>query len=84
MTHACSAWEFAADTHVMKLQHLQNTVLRIIRKFPRSIPIRDMGFKILCMYNYIAKLSRQQTQIIQGHENAQVRNIGQGKARCRK
>jgi hypothetical protein len=28
MTYACLAWEFAAETHLLKLQRLQNRVLR--------------------------------------------------------
>jgi hypothetical protein len=32
------------------------------------------------MYDYIAKLCRQQAQVIQNHENLLVRNIGQGEA----
>jgi hypothetical protein len=32
----------------------------------------------------MAKLSRQQAEVIQNHENANVRNIGQGEARHRK
>jgi hypothetical protein len=27
MIYACPIWEFAADTRLMKLQHLQNKVL---------------------------------------------------------
>jgi hypothetical protein len=27
MTYACPAWEFAADTHLIKLQRLQNKAL---------------------------------------------------------
>jgi hypothetical protein len=30
MTYACPTWEFVADTHFMKLQLLQNRVLRAI------------------------------------------------------
>jgi hypothetical protein len=32
----------------------------------------------------ITKLSRQQAEVIQNHENVNVRNIGQGEARHRK
>jgi hypothetical protein len=32
----------------------------------------------------MTKLSRQQAEVIQNHENANVRNIGQGEARHRK
>jgi hypothetical protein len=28
MTYACTAWELAADTNLLKLQRLQNKVLR--------------------------------------------------------
>jgi hypothetical protein len=30
MTYACPAWEFAAESHLLKLQRLQNKVLRTI------------------------------------------------------
>jgi hypothetical protein len=33
MTYARPAWEFAADTHLIKLQRLQNKVLRFVGKF---------------------------------------------------
>jgi hypothetical protein len=81
-----SSWEFAADTHLMKLQRLENKVLRTVGKFPRNTPIRDMhiSLQIPYVYNYITKLCRQQAQAIQHHENAHVRNIGQGEARHRK
>jgi hypothetical protein len=86
MTYACPAWEFAADTHLMKLQCLQNKVLRTIGKFPRNTPIPDMliSLQIPYIYNYITKLCRQQAQVIQHHENIHVRNIGQGEAQDRK
>jgi hypothetical protein len=49
MTYACFAWEIAADNHLLKLQRLQNKVLRTIGNFPRRTPVRDlhMAFKIL-------------------------------------
>jgi hypothetical protein len=86
MNYACPAWEFAADTHLMKLQRLENKVLRTIGIFPRNIPIRDkhISFQIPYIYEYITKLCRQQAQIIKHHENIRVRNIGQGEARHRK
>jgi hypothetical protein len=86
MTYACPVWEFAADTHIIKLQRLQNNVIRIIGKFPSSTPIRDMrmAFEIPYVYDYIRKLCRQQVQVIVNRENADVRNIGQGEARNRK
>jgi hypothetical protein len=35
ITYACAAWELAAVTYVLKLQRLQNKVLRTIGHFPR-------------------------------------------------
>jgi hypothetical protein len=42
MTYACPAWEFAAETHLLKLQCVQNRVLCTIGNFPRGTPVRDM------------------------------------------
>jgi hypothetical protein len=42
MAYACPAWEFAADTHLLKLQRLQNKVLRTTGNFPRCTPFRDL------------------------------------------
>jgi hypothetical protein len=66
MTYATPAWEFAADSHFVKLQRLQNKVLRTIGNLPRSTPIRDlhMAFKIPYVYDYITKLCRQQAEVI--------------------
>jgi hypothetical protein len=60
INYACPAWEFSADTHLMKLQRLQNKALRTIGKFPRNTPISDMHIRlqILYVYDYIAKLCR--------------------------
>jgi hypothetical protein len=35
MTYACPAWEFAAETYLLKLQRLQNKVLRTIGNLPK-------------------------------------------------
>jgi hypothetical protein len=35
MTYVCPVWEFAAETYLLKLQRLQNKVLRTIGSFPR-------------------------------------------------
>jgi hypothetical protein len=54
-------------------------------KFSR--PIRDlhMAFKLrIYIYDYITKLCRQQAEVIQNHENENVRNNGQGKPQHRK
>jgi hypothetical protein len=74
MTYASSAWEFAANTHLLKLQHLQNKVLRTNGNFPRSTPVRELhkAFNIPYIYDYITKLCRQQAEVIQNHENVNV------------
>jgi hypothetical protein len=84
MTYAFPAWEFAAESHLLKLQRLQNKVLRTIGTFPRRISVRDMhvAFQIPYVYDFITKTCRQQAEVIQNHEN--VRCIGQGEARHRK
>jgi hypothetical protein len=85
MTYVCPAWEFAADNHLLKLQRLQNIVLRSIENFPRRTPVRDlhMAFTLPYIYDYITKLCSQQEEV-QNHNNENVRNIGQGKHRHRK
>jgi hypothetical protein len=86
MTYAFPAWEFAANIHLLKLQCLQNKVLRTSGNFPRRTPVRELhkAFNIPYIYDYIIKLCRQQAEVIHNHENANVRNIGQGEAQRRK
>jgi hypothetical protein len=75
-----------ADKHLPKLQRLQNKVLCTTGKFPRRTPVRDlhMAFKLPYIYDYVAKLCREQAEVVQNHENANVHNIGQGEPRHRK
>jgi hypothetical protein len=70
----------------VKLQRLQNKVLRTIGNLPSRTPVRGfhMAFKIPYVYDYITKLCRQQAEAIQNHDNENVRNIGQGEALRRK
>jgi hypothetical protein len=86
MTYACPAWAYAADTHLMKLQRLQNKVLRTIGNFPRRTSVREMhlAFHLPYVCDYMIKLCRQQAKVILNHDNESVRNIGQGEARHRK
>jgi hypothetical protein len=86
MTYACPAWEFAAEGHPLKLQRLQNKVLRTIGNFPRCTSVRDLhkAFHIPYVYDYITNSCRQQAEVIQNHENGNVRYIEQGEARHRK
>jgi hypothetical protein len=81
MTYASPAWEFAADTHLIKLQRLQNNVLRTTGNFPRRTPVRDLH---MASKAHTTKLCRQQAEVIQNHDSENVRSIGQGKARHRK
>jgi hypothetical protein len=86
MIYASPGWEFAANAHLLKLQRLQNKVLRAIGNSARPTLVRELhrAFNIPYIYNYITKLCRQQAEVIQNHENANVRIIRQGEARHRK
>jgi hypothetical protein len=57
MTYGCPAWKFATDTHLLKLQCLQNKVLRTIGNFPRHAPVCELhkAFNIPYNYDYITK-----------------------------
>jgi hypothetical protein len=83
MTYASPTWEFAANTHLLKLLRLQNKALRTIGNFPRCTPVLELhkAFNIPYIYDYITNyLCRQQAKVIRNHENANVRHIGQGEA----
>jgi hypothetical protein len=70
----------------MKLQRLQNRVLRALGKLDRRTTVGDLhlAFKIPYVYDYITKLCRRQAEVILNHENPNVRAIGQGEARHKK
>jgi hypothetical protein len=42
MTYACPTCEFEVDTHVLKLQCLQNTVICAIDNVGKRTPVNDM------------------------------------------
>jgi hypothetical protein len=86
MIYTCPALEFAAETYLLKLQRLQNLVLRTIGKLPRRTLVRDthVAFQIPYVYDSIRKLFRKQAEIIHNHENDNIRNIGQGETSHRK
>jgi hypothetical protein len=86
MTYAFPAWEFAADTYLLKLQRLQNKVIRTTGNFTRCTPVRDLytAFNLPYVYDYVAKLCRQPAEVIQNHENEHVRSIEEGEAKHRK
>jgi hypothetical protein len=86
MTHACPTWEYAADAHLLKLQRLQNRVLRTTENLDRCTPLRELrvAFKIPYVCDYITKLCRTQAEVILNHVNPNVRVIGQRETRHRK
>jgi hypothetical protein len=57
MTYACTLWEFAAETHLLKLQRLQNRVFRTIGNFPRNTSVPDMhvAFQVPYVSDYVTK-----------------------------
>jgi hypothetical protein len=74
MTDACPGWKLKADTYLLKLQSMQNKVLRTAGKFPSCTPVRVLhtAFNLPYVYDYITKLWRQQAEVIQNHENEHV------------
>jgi hypothetical protein len=72
-------------SHLLKLQRLQNKVLRTIGNFPRRTQIRELHkvFNIPYIYDCMT-LCRQQAEVTHNHGNANVCNIRLGEARHRK
>jgi hypothetical protein len=70
----------------LKLQRLQNRVLRTVGDLDRGTPVRDLhlAFNVPYVYDYITKLCRRQAEVIQNHPNPNVRAIRQGEAIHRK
>jgi hypothetical protein len=86
MTYACPTWEFPADTHLLKLQRLQNKVLLTTGKFPKGTPVGElhMDFQIPYIYDDTTKFYRQEAEIIQNRENANDRDAGKSETRHEK
>jgi hypothetical protein len=80
MNFAFHAWEFAADTHLIKLQPLQNKIRYTIFYFPRCTRVHEMHmvFHLTYAYDYMTKECRQQEEVILNYGDVNVRNIGQG------
>jgi hypothetical protein len=55
MTYVCPVWECAVDNHLLKLQRLQNRVLRTIGNLPKCTQTCALHwiFQIPYVYNYI-------------------------------
>jgi hypothetical protein len=53
MTYAFPTWEYAAGTHLLKLQRLQNRVLRAIGNLYRYTPVCELhlAFRIPSLYD---------------------------------
>jgi hypothetical protein len=43
MVYSCPTWEYAADAHHLKLQRLQNRVLRAIGNIDRRTSVRKLN-----------------------------------------
>jgi len=82
LTYACPAWEFVADSYLLKLQHLWNKVLCTIGNLPQCTLTCDlhMVFKIPYLDNFITKLCRQKATVVLNHENVSIHSIGQDEA----
>jgi hypothetical protein len=75
--------EYAADAHILKLQRLQNRVIRSTGNLDKCTPVREMHvtFKISYVYDYITKLCRTQAEVILNHVHPNLRGNGQGETR---
>jgi hypothetical protein len=78
MSYACASWEYEADAHLLKLQCLQNRVLRATGNLDRRALVHEMN--VTYVYDYITKLCRAQGEVMLNHRNPIVRGIGQGEA----
>jgi hypothetical protein len=66
MNYACPTWEYVVDAHLLKLQSLQDIVLRAIGNLDGRTLTGEMHmtFIIPCVYDYINKLRRTQAEVI--------------------
>jgi hypothetical protein len=53
MDYACPTWECATDSRLLKLQRLQNRLLRAIENLDRCTPVREVhvAFRIPYVYD---------------------------------
>jgi hypothetical protein len=70
----------------LKLQRLQNKVLRTTGNLPGRTPTHDlhMAFKIPYLKDFGTKLCRQQALVIQNHDNVYIHITDQSEVRHRK
>jgi hypothetical protein len=84
LTDARPAWELAADTNLFNLQRLQNRFSAPLDIFTLYTVLRFAhGFQP-CLIIRLYKNVKVRTEVIQNHENEDVRGIGQGEAKPRK
>jgi hypothetical protein len=71
---------------MMKLERLQNKILCAICNLPRRTPTRafHVAFQIPYIYDLITKTCGKQAEVMQNHDNVNVRNIGKGEFQHRK
>jgi hypothetical protein len=71
MTYACHAWEFAADSHLIKLHRVKKKFPCTIANSPRRTPGREMHmtFHLPYVYDYMTILCMQQAEIFLNHDN---------------
>jgi hypothetical protein len=64
---------------VLKLQRLQNRVLRATGNEPRrtSTRVLHLAFQIPYVYDYITKICRKQAEVVQNHDSGNVRSLTQ-------
>jgi hypothetical protein len=86
VTYACPTWEYEVEAHLLKLQSLQNRVLRATGNIDRGTPVSELhvAFKFPYMYDYMTKLCRTQAEVILNYVHQNVGGTGQGEARHRK
>jgi hypothetical protein len=73
--------KYVVDTHLLKLQCLQNRVLCAVSNLDRRILVRKLcvALKIHCAFYYITKLCRKQAEVIQNHLNPLYRKLNKEK-----
>jgi len=65
-----------------KLQRLQDRVLRNTGNLPTRTPTRalHLASQVPYVYDYTTKICRKQAEVIQNHNNVNVRNVGKNEA----
>jgi hypothetical protein len=82
MTYACPFWEHEADGHLLKLQRLQNTVLRATENLDRCTPTSPRIAR--CFQNSLRLWRRTHAEVILNHLNLDVRGTRHVQAMHRK